>query len=68
MSTILLDVDDVICTNHFIPVINMYLNSTYTERDFNSIKFEMELFPNDEACGKYNFFKSKRPIESRCNN
>lgn len=31
MSTILLDVDDVICTNHFIPVINMYLNSTYTD-------------------------------------
>lgn len=53
MSTILLDVDDVICTNHFIPVINMYLNSTYTERDFNSIKFEMELFPNDENRNKF---------------
>lgn len=57
MSTILLDVDDVICTNHFIPVINMYLNSTYTESDFNSIKFEMELFPNDEDRNKfYDFF------------
>ena len=57
MKTILLDVDDVICTNHFIPVINMYLNSTYTESDFNSIKFEMELFPNDEDRNKfYDFF------------
>ena len=57
MKTILLDVDDVICTNHFIPVINMYLNSTYTESDFDSIKFEMELFPNDKDRNKfYDFF------------
>lgn len=59
MKTIILDVDDVICTNHFIPIINMYLNSNYTEDDFNSIKFEMELFPNEDDRNKfYDFFVS----------
>ncbi len=59
MKTIILDVDDVICTNHFVPIINMYLNSNYTEDDFNSIKFEIELFPNEDDRNKfYDFFIS----------
>ena len=44
MKTIIFDVDDVICTNHFVPVVNLYLNSNYKENDFNNTKFELDLF------------------------
>lgn len=59
MKTILIDVDDVICTNHFVPVVNKYLGSNYSEDDFSIIKFEIDLFPNDKERNKfYDFYVS----------
>ena len=34
MKTILIDFDDCVCENHFIPVINKYLGTNYKEDDF----------------------------------
>ncbi len=66
MKTILIDVDDVICKNHFIPVINKYLRGReYTENDFNTIKYEKELFPTDEEINKfYDFFTTVDSYEN----
>ena len=53
MKTILIDVDDVICTNHFVPVVNMYLNKNYVEDDFKNVKIELELFPDEDERFKF---------------
>lgn len=46
MKTILFDVDDVICTNHFIPVMGEYVGKKFKEEDFTNVHVEEELFPN----------------------
>jgi len=59
LKTIIFDVDDVICTNHFVPVVNLYLNSNYKENDFNNTKFELDLFKTKKERNKfYDFFIS----------
>jgi len=65
VSTILIDVDDVICDNHFLPVVNNYLNSNYKEDDFKSEKYELELFPKAEDRFKfYDYFCSVDSYEN----
>ena len=54
MKTILIDVDDVICDNHFLPVINKMLGSQYNEEDFYNIDIEKELFKTDEERQTFN--------------
>ena len=56
MKTIVCDIDDVICHNHFIPVINKYLGTRYKESDFDEVQFEKVLFPDDESRRKFNNF------------
>lgn len=56
MKTILVDVDDVICTNHFLPVMNLLLNKNYKEEDFKTTEIEQELFPTLEEREKFNDF------------
>lgn len=56
MKTILIDVDDVVCTNHFVPVVNNYLNSNYKEDDFKTAHLEQELFSTKQERDKFNDF------------
>ncbi len=56
MKTILIDVDDVICDNHFVPVINKMLGSKYKEEDFDTIDIEKEVFKTEEERQKFNDF------------
>jgi len=65
MKTIFIDVDDVICTNHFLPVVNSYLGTNYKEEDFWGAKFEKQLFPNVEDRNKfYDYFVSVDSYEN----
>lgn len=65
MKTILIDVDDVICENHFLPVINKYLNTDYKEDNFNNTDYEKDLFPTKKERNKfYDFFISQNSYEN----
>lgn len=56
MATILIDVDDVVCTNHFVPVVNDYLKKNYKEDDFKIAHLEQEIFPSKQERDKFNDF------------
>lgn len=53
MKTILIDVDDVMCPNHFLPVLNSYLGKNYTENDIDDVKFEKVFFPDEKERNKF---------------
>lgn len=57
--TILIDFDDCVCENHFIPVINKYLKTNYKEDDFHTVFMEKELFKDKDERNKfYDFYIS----------
>ena len=62
MSVILIDVDDVVCENHFVPVVNEYLGKNYKEEDFGNVKIELELFPDTDS--RYKFYDYYVSVDS----
>ncbi len=56
MKTILIDFDDVVCNNHFVPVINKFANKEYVESDFNIADVEKQIFPNLKDRNEFNDF------------
>lgn len=51
--TILVDVDDTLISNHFIPVVNDYLHTNFTEDDFDNVWIDKVTFPNDKERNKF---------------
>ena len=51
--TILVDVDDTLISNHFVPVVNDFLHTHFTEDDFNDVWIDRVVFPNDAERDKF---------------
>lgn len=47
MKSIMIDMDDVICTNGFLPLINKFLGTSYIEDDFDSF-YMQDIIPNKD--------------------
>ncbi|MCL1876726.1 hypothetical protein FWF74_01710 [Candidatus Saccharibacteria bacterium] len=53
MKRVLIDVDDVICTNHFLGSINRFTNKNYKMSDFTTYSFEHDIFKTDDELNAY---------------
>ncbi len=56
MKTIFIDIDDVVCTNHIVPVLAKYTNKLLKEEDFAEVLVEKVIFPNKKDRKKFDDF------------
>lgn len=63
MKKILIDVDDVICDNGFMYLVNDYLGTNYTLDDVTTYYVEEELMTEEQKLGFYKYLEDKNPYD-----
>lgn len=63
MKKIFIDVDDVICDNGFMFLVNDYLGTNYTLDDVKTYYVEEELMNEEQKLGFYKYLEDKNPYE-----
>lgn len=56
MKTIMIDMDDVICTGGYLALLNKYLNKNYKIDDFKEFFLEDVLIPQEEKKQYFDYF------------
>ncbi len=56
MKRIFIDVDDVVCTNHIVPLVAKFLNKPIKESDFDCAFVSRTMFPDKKERRKFNEF------------